>query len=96
MIIHHYTSLQTLALILKNQTIRFNRLDLVDDASELDSIPDFFRSYLFASCWTESEDESIPLWKMYTPNMQGVKISLPKKTFREILIPPFTEKDYRH
>lgn len=29
--IYHYTNIEALALILKNQTIRFNRLDKVDD-----------------------------------------------------------------
>ena len=32
--IHHYTSIETLALILKHKTIRFNRLDQVDDMEE--------------------------------------------------------------
>ena len=32
--LYHYTSLATLALILKNRTIMFNRLDKVDDVEE--------------------------------------------------------------
>lgn len=32
--IYHYTSIETLALIIKNKTIRFNRLDFVDDCEE--------------------------------------------------------------
>lgn len=32
--LYHYTSLDTLALILKNKTIMFNRLDRVDDIEE--------------------------------------------------------------
>ena len=32
--IHHYTDIDTLALILANRTIRFNRLDRVDDTTE--------------------------------------------------------------
>ena len=32
--IHHYTNLESLAMILKNRTIRFNRLDKVDDLEE--------------------------------------------------------------
>ena len=35
--IYHYTNIETLALILKNKTIRFNRLDRVDDISEGES-----------------------------------------------------------
>lgn len=33
-IIHHYTNIETLSLILKNRTLRFNRLDRVDDPEE--------------------------------------------------------------
>ena len=32
--IYHYTNLESLAMILKNKTIRFNRLDKVDDLEE--------------------------------------------------------------
>lgn len=32
--LYHYTTIDTLALILKNRTIRFNRLDKVDDLEE--------------------------------------------------------------
>ena len=34
MIIHQYTSIDSLALILKNKTIRFKRLDKMDDIEE--------------------------------------------------------------
>ena len=33
-IIHHYTNIEVLSLILKNRTLRFNRLDRVDDPEE--------------------------------------------------------------
>ena len=32
--IYHYTNIEILALILKNRTLRFNRLDKVDDPEE--------------------------------------------------------------
>ena len=32
--IHHYTSIETLEMILKNKSIKFNRLDQVDDKAE--------------------------------------------------------------
>ncbi|MBE6746525.1 MAG: hypothetical protein E7558_03645 [Ruminococcaceae bacterium] len=32
--LYHYTSIETLALILKNRTIRFNSLDKMDDLQE--------------------------------------------------------------
>jgi hypothetical protein len=92
--IHHYTSINTLALILQHGKIRFNRLDLVDDISELEGIAQVFSTHIFVSCWTEDKEESIPLWKMYTPNMSGVKISFPKDLFKKKFVPAFTEENY--
>ena len=81
--IHHYTSIENLALILESGKIRFNRLDKVDDIEEYKNIePRVFVSY-YVSCWTEDKQESIPLWKMYTPNMTGVRISVPKVMFKQ-------------
>ncbi len=77
--IYHYTSLETLALILKHKTIRFNRLDHMEDPCEktfllnqLDWSP-----YTYVSCWTENPVENIPLWQMYT-NGKGVRIGVDK------------------
>ncbi len=52
--IHHYTSIENLALILKNKTIRFTRLDKVDDSEEAGlSCKNIQLSYYtFVSCWT--------------------------------------------
>ena len=53
--IYHYTNNDTLALILKNRTIRFNRLDNVDDLEEgkAESLGIKFCKYIFVSCWTK-------------------------------------------
>ena len=66
--IHHYTNLEVLALILKNRTLRFTRLDQVDDPEESNFISNGVNlgPYTFVSCWTECKEESIPMWKMYT------------------------------
>lgn len=80
--IHHYTNLQTLALILKYGTLRFNRLDRVDDITEAMAYgPYDISKYLFVSCWTDLDAESIPQWHMYTNEMTGVRISFPKEIF---------------
>lgn len=34
MAIYHYTTIETLALIIKSKSIRFNRTDKVDDSDE--------------------------------------------------------------
>lgn len=82
--LYHYTSIETLALILKNKTICFNNLSNVDDLEEV-STNDMgnFGKYINVSCWTSDNEESIPLWNMYTPNMRGVRIRLPKFPFKK-------------
>lgn len=86
--IYHYTNLESLALILKNQTIRFNRLDKVDDLEEgnTESLGVRFCKYVFVSCWTETAEESIPLWKMYGGDSGGIRISLEQEMFKKYLI----------
>jgi hypothetical protein len=83
----HYTSIEGLAHILESRQIRFSRLDLLDDMTEGQSKDDVdWRKYYFVSCWTSEEEESIPLWSMYTPDMRGVRLKLPLKMFKTHLI----------
>ena len=94
-IIHHYTNIEVLSLILKNRTLRFNRLDRVDDPEESNFISNGVNlgPYTFVSCWTEAKEESIPMWKMYTKENWGVRLSVVK----EGLFKTYTEKDgFRH
>ncbi len=82
-LIHHYTSVETLELILSTRRIRLRPLDRMDDIREAQThigIP--FGKYFFVSCWTHAEPESIPQWNMYTDNMTGVRLSLPKMPFK--------------
>lgn len=80
--IHHYTTIETLALILKTKKIRFNRLDRVDDVTESKIYGNYDMSkYNFISCWTAEQEESIPQWHMYTDKMRGVRISLARELF---------------
>ncbi len=87
-LLHHYTSIETLALILKNGQIRFNRLDKVNDLMEAEKHGDFYLSKLiYVSCWTYSNKESIPLWNIYS-KMKGVKITLPTDPFSYQFLAP--------
>lgn len=85
MLIHHYTNIESLALILKSKKIRFNRLDRMDDLEEgrveAQGIP--VAKYTYVSCWTEDEEESIPPWNMYSGKDMGVRISLPQDMFKD-------------
>lgn len=92
--IYHYTTIDILALILRNKTIRFNRLDNgLDDLQEGNSSSCGVRvgNYGFVSCWTENKEESIPLWKMYTDNGIGVRIALEKDMFKDYYYPDIVE-----
>lgn len=73
----HYTSINNLALILKSKSIRFGRLDFVNDPTE-GLVSDFHSQapYIFISCWTGNEEEDFALWNMYTQNMRGVRIEM--------------------
>lgn len=82
--LYHYTSLETLALILNHRTLAFNSLLYVDDMEEAETADiDNFGKYIYVSCWTDVETESIAMWNMYTPNMQGVRIKLPIFPFKK-------------
>ncbi|KAB2970349.1 DUF2971 domain-containing protein [Zoogloea sp.] len=76
--LYHYTSIEALAMILSTRKLRFTRLDLVNDPEEAISHDlNISRELVFASCWGGDEEESLPMWKMYTPAKRGVRISLP-------------------
>ena len=81
--LYHYTTLDKLALILRNRTIRLNPLDKMDDLQEnmTSDVKNFGRIF-FASSWTEEATESIPMWKMYASMESGVRIGLPKNPFK--------------
>ncbi len=81
--LYHYTSIENLALILKNRTIRLNPLDTMDDLQEAKTADiKNFGQFIFVSSWTSDEQESIPMWKMYTNPSSGVRIKLPSNPFK--------------
>ncbi|NCC86592.1 MAG: hypothetical protein EOM05_01825 [Clostridia bacterium] len=88
--LYHYTSINSLASILKNETIKFNNLTKVDDLEE--SKYSEYGKYVFVSCWTEKENEDIPTWIMYGNKMNGVRIKLPIYPF---LLNTYTPDDFR-
>jgi len=80
--LYHYTSIENLALILKFKTIRFTPLDQVDDKQEgIANDVDNYGQFVFVSCWTTEVNENIPLWNMYSKDMSGVRIALPRHPF---------------
>lgn len=73
--IYHYTTLNSLKCILENKTIRLTALNKMDDLLEGIN-PDFVNiaENYYVSSWSESSEENIPLWYMYTDRMKGVRI----------------------
>lgn len=97
--LYHYTSIEALALILKNKNIKFNRLDQVDDIEECESgsgpINLKLGKYTFVSCWTKDNIENIALWKMYT-NFRGVRIAFDSDMFTTYKIGNETYSFYKN
>lgn len=82
--LYHYASLDTLALILHNRTIRFSRLDKVDDAQEQRSADSQNLGKMkLVSCWTSSDEESIPMWREYAGADCGVRIQMKSYPFKQ-------------
>ena len=80
--LYHYTSIDILALILQNHTIRLNPLNKMDDLQEQKTADvENLGKFVFVSSWTSDDAESIPMWKMYTNPLSGVRIKLHKNPF---------------
>lgn len=81
--LYHYTTVESLALILKNRTLRLNPLDKMDDLQEAQSQSrQNYGQFVFVSSWTDMKEESVPMWKMYSSMEAGVRISLPPCPFQ--------------
>lgn len=81
--LYHYTSIETLALILKYHTIRFNSLEKMDDLQEQQTADiKNIGQFCYISSWTDDSTESIPMWNMYASLNLGVRIKLRKNPFK--------------
>lgn len=75
--LYHYTTLSTAKLILQNRTIRFNNLNKTDDVDESRAEDvGIAGKYIFVSCWTDTPEENISLWSMYSDGFCGVRIKM--------------------
>ncbi len=81
--LYHYTTVESLALILKNKSFRLSPLSTLDDLQEERvKDPQRFGEYVFVSSWTEDEEESIPMWNMYSSMSSGIRIKMKKNPFK--------------
>jgi hypothetical protein len=75
--LYHYTTIDILALIVENKTLRFNSLLNVDDQDEGETSDNgSFKEHIFVSCWTDDSVENIALWNMYAKNMKGIRLGV--------------------
>ena len=82
--IFHYTTIESLAMILSQKTFRFSRLDTVDDPDEYSYSKKYGYNpaeFIFVACWSTNPYESIPQWKIYGGNEKGVRISFEQDMF---------------
>lgn len=71
----HYTNFEALFKIIQNRSLRFTRIDCVNDLLEKESLCRndlYLRTYV--ACFNNSSCESIPLWSIYTTKGKGVRI----------------------
>lgn len=73
--LYHYTTVESLAMILSAKTFRFSPLSILDDKQEEKTLDiTAIGKTVFISSWTSDERESIPMWNMYSKLEAGVRI----------------------
>ena len=82
--LYHYTSVQSLAMILSSRTMRFSPLTVLDDLQEAQTadVAEIGRS-VYISSWTSEDKESIPMWNMYSGMDSGIRIKALALPFEE-------------
>lgn len=85
--VYHYTSLGTLELILSNKTLRFTRVDGLDDGMEAATFPGDLSRKFFVSCWTTDPSDTPMAWRRFYTACNDdpatrVRISIARKPFR--------------
>ncbi|WP_026523782.1 hypothetical protein [Butyrivibrio sp. MB2005] len=86
--LYHYTSIDTLKKILENKTIKFSRLDTMNDPLEgiitINESQELLnaRKCMYCSCWSEESEESISMWGVYN-RFRGVRIKARSDLFAD-------------
>ena len=81
-VLYHYTSVESLAMILSTKTFRLSPLSALDDLQEekAEDVTKIGRT-IFVSCWTDDYKESIPMWNMYSKMESGVRLKAKTNLF---------------
>ena len=84
--LYQYTTMESVLAILENKTIRFTRLDSLNDLNE-GCCGEYahLKKYVYISSWSADERESIPMWSLYGRKKdvfdEGVRIKVPTNLF---------------
>ena len=84
--LYQYTTMNSALAILENKTIRFTRLDSLNDLNE-GCCGEYahLKKYVYISSWSADERESIPMWSLYGRKNntldEGVRIKVPTNLF---------------
>ncbi|MGI6238052.1 MAG: DUF2971 domain-containing protein [Christensenellales bacterium] len=68
----HYTTFEALASILQDMTLRMSALRLMNDPIEEKRTDKLFKNKYFVIGFSHEQMESIPMWRMYGRERQGV------------------------
>lgn len=98
--LYHYTSVESLAMILSTKKFRLSPLSALDDlqegkTSDLSTIG----QTVFVSSWTAESKESIPMWNMYSDMKAGLRLKAKANLFDDCKITPdgaIIVSDYLH
>lgn len=86
-VLYHYTSVESLAMILSTKTFRLSPLSALDDLQEekTEDVAKIGRT-VFVSSWTDDSKESIPMWNMYSKMESGVRIKAKTDLFKSGIV----------
>ncbi len=79
--LYHYTTLDSLAMILSGRKIKFSLLSNLNDPLEGKN-PDFKQAerLIYSSSWTAVSQDMLPMWNLYSA-LSGGRIKLPSDMF---------------
>ena len=75
-VLHQYTNFSALKKIIANRSLRFTRMDQLNDKTENSEIVDLWKKKVYVSCFTHRENESYFFWRTYTSRSpDGIMLS---------------------
>lgn len=93
----HYTTIETLAYIVNNRSLKFNRLDQLDDLTESEPFAVYNPlQYIFSCSFTLDSKESIPLWRMYANMETGIRLEFDSDNIFEPTLVPVILPQHSH